>query len=72
MLGQIADKDGVYPDPEKVRTVKDFPRPTDVRSTQSNCLPSPLPIQKSCNKDISLDVPENKQTIKLYARFRYN
>ena len=35
MLGHIVDKDGVYPDPEKVRAVKDFPRPTDVRSTQS-------------------------------------
>ena len=35
MLGHVVDKDGVRPDPEKIRAVIGFPRPTDVKSIQS-------------------------------------
>ena len=35
MLGHVVDSAGVHPDPEKVRAVKDFPTPTDVKSIQS-------------------------------------
>ena len=35
MLGHTVDKKGVHPDPEKVRAVAEFPRPTDVKSIQS-------------------------------------
>ena len=29
------DKDGIRPDPEKIKAVIDFPRPKDVKSIQS-------------------------------------
>ena len=35
MLGHVVDNAGVHPDPEKVRAVKEFPVPTDVKSIQS-------------------------------------
>ena len=35
MLGHIVDNSEVHPDPEKVRAVKDFPIPKDVKSIQS-------------------------------------
>ena len=35
MLGHVVDNVGVHPDPEKVRAVKEFPIPTDVKSIQS-------------------------------------
>ena len=35
MLGHIVDQQGVRPNPEKVRAVQKFPRPTDVNSTQT-------------------------------------
>ena len=34
MLEHIVDKNGVYPDPEKVRAVQEFPRPIDVKFIQ--------------------------------------
>ena len=35
MLGHVVDEFGVYPDPEKVKAVKDFPQPTNVKALQS-------------------------------------
>ena len=35
MLGHVADQYGVHPNPEKVKAIKEFPRPKDVKSLQS-------------------------------------
>ena len=35
MLGQIVDKNGVHPDPERERAIQEFSRPIDVKSIQS-------------------------------------
>ena len=35
MLGHIVEKNRVYPDPEKVRAIQEFPQPIDVKSIQS-------------------------------------
>ena len=35
VLGHVVDQFGVYPDPEKVAAVKEFPTPKDVKSVQS-------------------------------------
>lgn len=33
-IGHLLTKDGLKPDPEKVRAIQDMPRPTDVQSVQ--------------------------------------
>ena len=35
MLGHIVEKNRIYPDPEKVRAIQEFPQPIDVKSIQS-------------------------------------
>ena len=35
VLGHVVDKDGVYPDPDKIQAVKEFPQPTTVKALQS-------------------------------------
>lgn len=35
VLGQVVDKDGVHPDPDKVQAVKEFMQPTTVKVLKS-------------------------------------